>query len=99
MAKDEEINQCIFNILETILNSGYGESIMTTLPTVLANLVYEGDVIDNVINFFAQASGPELQKLCTQALTVIVVFLTHKQNINTESQSFRNTREFLSKLS
>ena len=56
-------------------------------------------MIDNLINFFANASGPELQKLCTQSLTLVVLFLINKQNVNTESQSIRNTKEFLSKLS
>lgn len=56
--KDSEISSCIFEILESILNSNYCESVASTFQTVLANLVYEGDVIDNLVNFFAQAQGP-----------------------------------------
>lgn len=99
LVKDEEISHCIFDIIESILNSNYCETIASTFQTVLANLVYEGDVIDNLVNFFAQARGPELQKLCTQALTLVVIYLVNKQNLNSESQSIKNTREFLSKLS
>jgi hypothetical protein len=99
LVKDEEVSQCIFEILETILNSNYCEAVATTFQTVLANLVYEGDVIDNLVAFFAQAQGAELQKLCTQALTLVVIFLVNKQNLNTESQSIKNTKDFLSKLS
>jgi len=55
LVKDEEINQCIFDILETILNSNYCETLATTFQTVLANLVYEGDVVDNLVHFFSKA--------------------------------------------
>jgi hypothetical protein len=74
------------------LNSNYCESLATSFQTVLANLVYEGDVIDNLVNFFAKAEGPELQKLCTQALTLVVIYLVNKQNLNSESQSIKNTK-------
>ena len=56
--KDEEISNCIFQILETILNSHHCDTLATTFQTVLANLVYEGDVIDNLIQFFSKAQGP-----------------------------------------
>ena len=56
-------------------------------------------MIDNLVAFFAGAQGGELQKLCVQALTLVVIFLVGKQNLSTESQSIKNTKEFLSKLS
>lgn len=40
-----------------------------------------------------------MQKLCTQALTLVVIYLVSKQNLSSESQSIKNTKEFLSKLS
>ena len=57
MAKHEEVSACIFAILESILNSSYCETLATTFQTVLANLVYEGEVTDNLVNFFAGAQG------------------------------------------
>lgn len=98
LIKEEEINVSIFVILETILKSNYCETLHSSFQTTLANLVYEGDVVDNLVQFFAKAEGPELQKLCTQALALVVVYLINK-SLNSESQSIKNTKEFLSKLS
>jgi hypothetical protein len=82
LGRDEEATACLFQILETILSANYCDTLGSSFQTVLANLVYEGEVIDNLVNFFAKAEGAELQKLCVQSLTLVVVYLVNRQNLN-----------------
>lgn len=53
---------------------------------------------DTLVQFFSRAETPELQRLCTETVICVVVYLVAK-NLNSEASSIKNTREFLSKLS
>jgi hypothetical protein len=41
----------------------------------------------------------ELQRLCTETIITVVIYLVQKTNLNAEASSIKNTKEFLSKLS
>ena len=62
-------------------------------------MVYESEIIDNLVNFFSKAGSAELQRLCTETIITVVIYLLQKTNLNAEASSIKNTKEFLSKLS
>lgn len=68
------------------------------IQRVLINLVYESDMTDTLVQFFSRAESPELQRLCTETIICVVVYLVQK-NLSSEASSIKNTKEFLSKLS
>jgi|JI61114C2RNA_FD_contig_101_468484_length_3691_multi_2_in_0_out_0_1 flagellar biosynthesis chaperone FliJ len=96
--KAEEIRSVIFNIFEVVLKNK--PEIFKQLQFSLINLLYEEDVVDNLVHFFSRAESVETQKLCTETMIMTVVCLNSKTNsTNAESQAIKNTRDFLSKLS
>jgi condensin complex subunit 1 len=98
LGKAEEIRVVIFNIFEVVLKNK--PEIFKQLQFSLINLLYEEDVVDNLVHFFSRAESVETQKLCTETMIMAVVCLNAKTNSsNAESQAIKNTRDFFSKLS
>ena len=63
LIKDQEMLNVIFEILETIIKAQ--PELFNNIRIVLINLVYESDIVDNLVNFFSRAESVELQRLCT----------------------------------
>jgi hypothetical protein len=63
LVKDQDTLNVIFEILETIIKAQ--PELFNTIRIVLINLVYESDIVDNLVNFFSRAESVELQRLCT----------------------------------
>jgi hypothetical protein len=63
LVKDQDTLNVIFEILETIIKAQ--PELFNNIRIVLINLVYESDIVDNLVNFFSRAESVELQRLCT----------------------------------
>jgi hypothetical protein len=83
--------------LETIIKAQ--PELFNNIRIVLINLVYESEIIDNLVNFFSRAESAELQRLCTETIITVVIYLVQKSGLSAEASSIKNTKEFLSKLS
>ncbi len=83
--------------METIIKAQ--PELFNNIRIVLINLVYESEIIDNLVNFFSRAESAELQRLCTETIITVVIYLVQKSGLSAEASSIKNTKEFLSKLS
>ncbi len=63
LVKDQDTLNVIFEILETIIKAQ--PELFNNIRIVLINLVYESDIVNNLVNFFSRAESVELQRLCT----------------------------------
>lgn len=61
------------------------------IQRVLINMVYESTMTDTLVDFFSKAETPEIQRLCTETIICVVVFLISK-NLHSEASSIKNTK-------
>lgn len=97
LVKDQDTLNVIFEILETIIKAQ--PELFNNIRIVLINLVYESEIVDNLVSFFSRAESVELQRLCTETIITVVIYLVQKSGLNAEASSIKNTKDFLSKLS